>query len=671
MPTLTFLVAALLLPTGLARAADLANVRDFVDETQFQEIQISPDGTHLAFITRTNDWQHDRPADTLWAVDLGRAGGLPSAPIAIGELTAASSLRWSPDGRLLTFIAMNAKDGIQVFSLAITPAATPQRITRVEDFPRGVDLYEWLPDGSGLIIESDAPSEDELAAAEALRLKQGDVRRLPAPQPHPMLFRITLADHHIEPLGPAPFLLPAGLAISPDGRRLALVGGGLRETSDDTDVALLSLAPPMTPAQTSHDRVFEDRVLWSEENLYATGMGEERNGRYTATENRLYRVGDQGTFQASPFSPAPEGGIDDIIALEHGRFLIASLRSTHMTVSVVDPAAKTSAVVHETRGWIHDLSASSTGRVAFAAGDARHFGDLYVAESPDRMGAARQVTHFNEALAAGPIPTMETVTWTATDGVAVEGVLFWPPGHPERRNLPLIIDLHGGPFGAARTEALGLFGSFMSYPALLAARGYLVLNVNYRGSAGRGDAFVRGIEGHLCSVPADDVVRGVEDLVRRGWADRTRVGAIGYSGGGTLTKCLAGRSQAFAAIVTGAGVWDEIALFGSRRGQSRAETFFDGKPPLDDAERWGRESARGALATVKTPTLIVAGEQDGGAPAQATEMYYDLLWRGVPTELLLFPDESHIFGRPSHRVAKIEAELAWFEKYLRDAPSPH
>src|SRR5262249_34685083 len=154
--------------------------------------------------------------------------------------------------------------------------------------------------------------------------------------------------------------------------------------------------------------------------------------------------------------------------------------------------------------------------------------------------------------------------------------LFWPPGRQGARDLPLIVDLHGGPFGVARTEAVDLYGSYTSYPALLAARGFLVLNPNYRGSSGRGDAFARGIEGHRCSLPSQDVVSGVESLVARGWVDRKRVGLIGYSGGGGLSKCLIGRTNLFRAAATGAGVWDDVALFGTARGAFWPEVFFAG-----------------------------------------------------------------------------------------------
>jgi dipeptidyl aminopeptidase/acylaminoacyl peptidase len=141
----------------------------------------------------------------------------------------------------------------------------------------------------------------------------------------------------------------------------------------------------------------------------------------------------------------------------------------------------------------------------------------------------------------------------------------------------------------------------MSYPALLAARGFLVLNPNYRGSAGRGDDFARGIAGHRCSRPSLDVIRGVESLVARGWADRERAGLMGYSGGGGLSKCLIGRTGLFRAAATGAGVWDDISLFGTERGGLWAEVFYETKRPCEDFQLWWNESPIGGLGQVRHP----------------------------------------------------------------------
>ena len=306
--------------------------------------------------------------------------------------------------------------------------------------------------------------------------------------------------------------------------------------------------------------------------------------------------------------------------------------------------------------------------IAFVASDSRHFPEIYVAQGPNGMAQARPVTDLNAAFTREPLPEIETVSWDGGDGTSVEGVLFWPPGKKGQKGLPLIVDLHGGPFGVARTEAVSLQGSFLSFPATLAARGFLVLNPNYRGSAGRGDAFTQGIEGHRCSRPSEDVIRGVESLIGRGWADRTRLGLIGYSGGGGLSKCLLSRTHLFRAVSTGAGVWNDVDLYSSTRGLMWSEAYFQGTSPGERFDLWWRESPASGLEKIRTPTLILAGESDHDSPRQADELYRGLVARGVPAESLVFPGEGHVFTRPSHKRAKMRTEISWFEHYLLGKP---
>lgn len=672
-----------------ATAVDLSDVETFLGETTFDEVQVSPDGSRLAFVTRRNDFAHDREELGVWMLDLAAREGA-ARPVELLTLGSCSALRWSLDGRWLSFLsAVDPGSGLQLFVVSLAPGQAARRLTDPGRFQDGIDLYDWLPDSSGLIVEaadlpagaagSAGPAGMASAGGRARRDLDGDVRRLPAAPPAVSLSRISLTDGRVERLAAAPFEENGALAVSPDGRWLAIAGNGPRETAEETEVALLPLASPPATATTAtigavrrtHNLVLEDRLWWAGDRLFASGMGEGKDGRYTATETRLYRVdtGADDELRLLRVAPSLAGSVGEMVPLADGSLLTVTAVSTRMRISLVDAASGAVRTLRDQRGWIANLSAARSGeRIAFAAGDAHRFAEIYVADAREGVAGARPVTDFNAALTRGPLPGIETVSWDGGDGVTVEGVLFWPPGRRGERGLPLVVDLHGGPFGVARMEAVDLFGTYASYPALLAARGFLVLNPNYRGSGGRGDEFTRGIEGHRCSRPSLDVIRGVESLAARGWADRERVGLIGYSGGGGLSKCLIGRTDLFRAAATGAGVWDDISLFGTVRGGSWAEIFYGSKSPWEDPELWWSESPIGSLGRVKTPTLIVAGERDGTAPAQASELYHDLVWRGVPAELLLFPDERHIFTKPSHKRTKIRAEIAWLEHYLLGKP---
>jgi dipeptidyl aminopeptidase/acylaminoacyl peptidase len=659
------LAVVLCLTASSASAADLADAQTFLGQTAYDELRISPDGARLAFITRRNDFEQDREVSALWLADLPP----PARPVQVAEPGSCSGLRWSPDGRAVTFLAApDPASGPQLFLL--DPAKpTPRRLTDPARFPDGIDLYEWLPDGSGLVLAAADPPDE--AAQARQRDFYGDVRRLAGSPPRPALFRLALANGRVERLATAPFETPGALDVSPDGRWLAVGGSGGRQTADTAEVALLPMTSGKADGEPRRTRnlVQEESLGWAGKDLFVTGAGERKDGRYTATEARLYRV-DADDLHLVRVAPGLRGYLNQLIPLADGSLLTVGTVSTGMHVARVEPASGAVRTLRQHRGWISSLDASRDGgRIAFVAGDAHHFAEIYVAQGPDGVATARPLTDLNSILSRGPLPEIETVSWDDGAGTTVEGVLFWPPGKRGEKGLPLIVDLHGGPFGVARPEAVDLFSSYASYPALLAARGFLVLNPNYRGSAGRGDEFARGIEGHRCSRPSKDVIRGVESLVTRGWADRGRVGLIGYSGGGGLSKCLLGRTDLFRAICTGAGVWDDISLFGTARGALWAEVFYESKPPWEDFDLWWNESPLGALGRAKTPTLIVSGDRDSsGAPEQASELYHGLLGRDVPVESLVFPGEGHIFTRPSHKRTKIRAEISWLEHYLLGKP---
>jgi|GEM_PF-3144449 len=659
----------LALAPGL-HAAGLGDVDTALSEVSFDEVQVAPDGSRLAFIARRNDFEHDREAFSLWVLDLTSK---TAAPLHLADLAACSALHWSPEGRTLSFLGSEKPaDGVQLFLMESVSGAKPWPLTDPTRFENGVDLYAWLPDGSGLLaVTTDPPGAAMVAGQRALRSFYGDVRRRVDSVPVlPSLYRVPKGGGPAERLGAVPFEIPLDLQISADGRWVAVNGEDRSETSRSNQIEILPVGTPAGPHRRTGEVSWKEGIAWAGGELFVVRTGKEQAGRFVFTDGRLDRMGAEGRLvPVVPIAQELEGYLKQIVPLPDGGLLVTANVSTVMRVSRVEPASGSVRTLREQHGWLSNLSVSRDGkRIAFVASDSRHYPEIYVADGPEGIASARTVTSVNAPLTAEAQPEIETFSWDDGAGGTVEGALFWPPGRKGEKGLPLVVDLHGGPFSVARTEAVSLQASFLSYPALLAARGFLVLNPNSRGSAGRGDDFAQGIVGHRCSRPSEDVIRGVESLIARGWADRQRIGVIGYSGGGGLSKCLIGRTDLFRAACTGAGVWDDFALYGTLRGRMWAESFYGSVPPWEDFALWWNESPMSGLGRVKTPTLIVAGEKDGEAPVQSDELYRGLVARGVPTEFLVFPGEGHVFTRPSHKRTKMRAEISWLEHYLLGKP---
>lgn len=660
------LLAAVLLilhpPPAAADPGDL--IDDWLAEVAFTGLALSPEGNRLAFATRQDDPARDVEEHTLWWIDL--AAPEPRKPVRLttgqGEFP---ELRWSPNGTLLSWFSN--VEGSQQLHILDPRAGNPRQVTDAARFPTGVLAYDWLPDGSGVVLAAGTPpTEAEVRAEEEQRKLYGDIRRLPAPpSPRTTFYRLARADFATGKAVAIASAEPdvASIRISPDGSRVAFTAGNYFGPVRTWEVSVLPLGPQAAAPLRTSNWIYEDRLLWTGgdllDDLLVTGSGEERDGRATNTEGRLHRLENS---RLSRIAPNLEGNIQEAIPLADGSVLLTAMISTRTRVYRVEPATGGARTLADHRGTITFFTASRDGRrIAFVRFD-RRFPEIWLSDGPDGFQAARALTSFNAKLDSHPAPEIETISWSNGEGDTIEGVLLWPPGRRGAKGLPLVVSLHGGPYGVARQEALSLGGTVTTFPGLLASRGFLVLSPNFRGGAGRGDAFAQAIEGHRCSRQSADVITGVEHLIAQGWADRERMAVSGYSGGGVLTNCLIGRTDLFRAAVSGAGRWDDAGLVGSPRGALWAESFYLGRFPWDDPARYQEESPSARAAQVKTPTLIVYGERDGAE--QGAQIYWSLFWRGVPAELQVYPGEGHIFTRPSHKRTKVLTEISWLERYL-------
>ncbi len=209
-------------------------------------------------------------------------------------------------------------------------------------------------------------------------------------------------------------------------------------------------------------------------------------------------------------------------------------------------------------------------------------------------------------------------------------------------------------------------GSTLHYVPVLTGKGYFVLRPNYRGSLGYGAAFVRDVIDGYFHQMVPDVMLGVDSLIARGLVDQDRLVLMGWSAGGTLVDKLVTMTDRFKVASSGAGISNWISLYGQTDNTSFRRTWFGGTPWRKDApfELFWNNSPIRDVSNVKTPTLFFAGEADTRVPKeQSVEMYRALKSLGVPTQLLVAPNEQHQWGALVHLLRKANTELEWFEKY--------
>lgn len=271
-------------------------------------------------------------------------------------------------------------------------------------------------------------------------------------------------------------------------------------------------------------------------------------------------------------------------------------------------------------------------------------------------------------------PSIRHITWKAPDGTEVGGILELPPGYrygkewtrpAKREKIPLVVAIHGGPTTASYAN---LRFDPINGRLYFAAKGYAVLAPNYRGSTGYGDKFVTDLIGRENDVDVKDIVAGIQHLIKEGIVDPDRIGVMGWSNGGYLTNCLITMKDPpvkIKAASSGAGILDCVAEWGFNDEPAYPAVLKKGHP-WETPDVYRKMSPTYGLGNVTTPTLIHVGGNDERCPPGHSRMLYRALreYVKVPTELLVYPGEPHGLTKASNLKAKMEWDLAWFDKYV-------
>ncbi|PWT79947.1 MAG: S9 family peptidase, partial [Acidobacteria bacterium] len=328
---------------------------------------------------------------------------------------------------------------------------------------------------------------------------------------------------------------------------------------------------------------------------------------------------------------------------------------------------------------VHDLTSGNQGVMSFRASpDASklvyivstptRINDLFVLDRATPNAPPKQLTHINdELLSKLNLTEPEEIWYDSFDGKRIEAWLQKPPNFDSHKKYPLILNIHGGPHVA--------YGYIFDHEfQWMAAKGYVVLYPNPRGSTSYGQEFGNIIQYHYPGDDYKDLMAGVDEAIKRGYIDDKKLGVTGGSGGGLLTNWVVGQTKRFAAAVAQRDIasWEDWWYTGDFT--IFTPTWFKG-PPFEDPQEYRARSPINYIKSVTTPMMFILGEADYRTPpgAGGEQMFRVLKFRKIPTAMVRFPNESHELsrsGQPWHRVERLQHIVGWFDHWLMGAPKP-
>jgi dipeptidyl aminopeptidase/acylaminoacyl peptidase len=694
--------------------------------------QMSPDGSQVAFVRVTVNTKDDRYDTSIWLVPASGAG--PARPFTAGPRD--TSPRWSPDSRRLAFVRAAEKDGkvqpSQIFVLDMQGGeARP-----VTDVPRGAAAPSWSPDGRTLAFSSQALAKDAAQKPETTKADASGTAAQPAttnvPSHQSDVRVITKAAYRSNGAGyndperrshvwtvalPGPggaLATPRQLTSgafdessatwSPDGGALLFTSVRTLEPYYEEDGAALYLVPA-TGGEIRRLGAIAGSV--SQPSISPDGRAVAVNGTLRGNPVRSFSQPDLFVIEPAVGTKASTGvmvnatgslrnltvdydfdigggiGGDQHAPRAEGRSALGWTPDGQSILTLVAEQGRANLVrVHATDGKVtevttgnHEVISWSMNRDATKAvvliSTPTSIGDLFTVDltrrEPSAASAMTPLTHVNDGLFSElDVPAPEEIWFPSFDGRRIQGWILKPPAFDPAKKYPLVLQIHGGPHSA--------YGwTFTHEFDWMAAKGYVVLYTNPRGSSSYGQAFGNLIQYRYPGDDYNDLMAGVDELLKRGYVDEKRLGVTGGSGGGVLTNWTITQTTRFAAAVSQRSIADWSAFWYTADFTLFQPTWFKAAPWQDPGDFTNR-SAITHVDRVTTPLMLVEGEADYRTPpgAGGEMMFRALKYLKKPVVMVRFPGESHELsrsGQPWHRVERLQHIVGWFDKWLQGKDS--
>ncbi len=675
----------------------------------------SPDGSLMLYTVTTPDWEKAESQSDIHIVSV-REGASSSRRLTYTDDKNETQPTWAPDGSYFVFSsnrdASEQRGGNQLYTMR-HDGGEARKITDAED---GVSNFEFSPDGAWLVYRSGESDQEQLfrmptsdlVGGEAERITWGDAgvdrwewaavggsiyfvrpdvfdadeqRRVEegftvavqnAVTPLSSLWAVDVAAAEERRLTNDASYSVESFTVSDDGAWIGFSGGSTQRYERNITQAGLYSDPYLLEVATGHvERLMENHEVEEQGLSFSPGgrwiafsAPDDLEG-YTMTEDRIYirAVDDRGgDFRKLGSAFDQSLSVDFWSEDAHTIYFNAGVRVTTQ-LHAVDVESGEVRQITEQRASLSVNRDDETGQIFISYSDPTTsptvfaVGDL---DDVDDRGKWTKLVDVNPQLEEIALGRTEEVNWTSTDGKTVGGVLVYPVDYEEGQRYPLMVIIHGGP---ASADILRFNGR---NDQVYAGAGYAVLHPNYRGSTNYGNAHRTDIVGDYFTLGYDDIMTGVDHLIAEGIVDGDRMGVHGWSAGGHWSNWILTHTDRFKAISSGAGTMNWISMYAQSDVQRNRQFYIGDDFLYDNFEPYWDQSPLKYIANASTPTMVhvVAGDPRVPSP-QSLELYMALKKLDVPTELFIYPGQTHGIRGARNRYLKAVSEMAWMDYYVR------
>ena len=693
----------------------------FLDMQQMNQVGSptpSPDGKWLLYTLSTPDWKEAKRQTDLYLVSM-QQGVASTRQLTFSKENNETSPRWARDGSFFLFLSnreapesvssrnqlyqmrpdggearrlTDAKEGVSDFSLsrdgrwivyrsgksddeqlyrlpiAGLDTAVAETITR---HPTGVRSWQWAPDSKRIyFVTPDSVDTDD----KTRRDKKFTVNIRNPETPVASLWALEVdGAQTTKRLTEGGAFSVDDVKVSSDGQWLGLRGlspdrykRGITSENIYGDLYLIEAATGAMERLTTNAEIGESGVSFSPDAKSIAFSGPDDLQTYGMSNNRVYvrAVADRG----KPFKKLGESFDGDVTVGFWSKdsatiYFNEGIRATNQIVSL-DVRYNTVRPLTEEKAAVSIDHDEDTGVLLINYADGTTASTLFTVDTianASTRASWRQLTDPNPQVRTFALGQQEEITWKSKDGTTVGGVLVKPVDYRAGQRYPLIVAIHGGPASADILSFNGGYGS-----QVYAGAGYVVLRPNYRGSTNYGHKLKTDIVGNYMAPGYDDIMAGVDHLIAQGIADPARMGALGWSAGGHWSNWILTHTDRFKAISTGAGTMNWISMYAQSDVQRNRQYYLGNKLPYDDFDAYWNQSPLKYIKNAKTPTMIHVVEGDPRVPSpQSIELHMALKQLGVPTELYMYPGNTHGIPDTRNQLVKSVSEMAWMDFYVR------